>query len=109
MGLGYHELRFLDRYRTRRHPDLGDLVPATPKMADLDQPFGRGDDPVRGYVRGNFPRHSRWPGLDGLVSGADSEQLRHLAKLSKPADVGRVRSLDLFHGVSFILVHGIDS
>ena len=33
LGLGHHQLRFLDRYRTRRHTDLSDLVFASPKVA----------------------------------------------------------------------------
>ena len=33
----------------------------------------------------------------------------HLAAIPLAADVGRVRRLDLFHGVGAVLVHGIDS
>ena len=32
-----------------------------------------------------------------------------LAAIPFAADVGRVRGLDLFHGVGVVLVHGIDS
>src|SRR5215831_17229601 len=105
LGLGHHQLRFLDRYRTRRHTHLGDLVFASSKVAYVDQSFRGGDDAVCSNVRGNLPRHSRRPVLDGVVFGADTEQLGHLAKLSQRADVGRIRSLNLFYRLRSVLVH----
>src|SRR5262249_1354253 len=99
------QLRFLDRYRTRRHTHLSDLVFASSKVAYVDQSFRRGDDAVCGNVRGNFCRHSSRPVLDGVVFGAYSEQLGHLAKLSQRADVGRIRSLNLFYRLGSVLVH----
>jgi len=36
VGLGHHQLRFLDRYRTRRHAHIRDLIFAPPKMAYFD-------------------------------------------------------------------------
>src|SRR5262245_47266805 len=109
LGLGHHQLRFLDRYRTRRHTDLSDLVFASPKVAYVDQSFRRGDDAFRSNLRGDFPRHSRRPVLDGVVFGTDTEQLGHLAKLSQRAHVGRVCGLNLFYRVGSILVHGLGS
>src|SRR5262245_4047761 len=109
LGLGHHQLRFLDRYRTRRHTDLGDLVFASPKVAYVDQSFSRGDDAFCSNLRGDFPRHPRGPVLDGVVFGTDTEQLGHLAKLSQRADVGRVRGLNLFYRVGPILVHRLGS
>ena len=73
LGVGHHQLRFLDRYRSRRHSHFGDLVFASPKMAHLDQPFGRSDDAFRGHLRRDFPRHSRRPRLDGVVPRAGAE------------------------------------
>ena len=72
LGLGHHQLRFLDRYRTRRHTDLSDLVFASPKVAYVDQSFRRGDDAFCSYLRGDFPRHPRRPVLDGVVYGTDT-------------------------------------
>src|SRR5262245_57258583 len=107
LGLGHHQLRFLDRYRTRRHTHLSDLVFASSKVAYVDQSFRRGDDVVCGNVRGNFPRHPRWPVLDGVVFGAYTEQLGHLAKLSQRADVGRIRGLNIFYRLGSVLVHRV--
>ena len=44
LGLGHHQLRFLDRYRTRRHAHLRDSIFAPAKMAHVDQPFRGSDD-----------------------------------------------------------------
>src|SRR5207244_7465548 len=109
LGLGHYQLRFLDRYRTRRHTDLSDLVFASPKVAYVDQSFRRGDDAFCSYLRGDFPRHLRRPILDGVVHGTDTEQLGHLAKLSQRAHVGRVRCLDVFYCVGLVLVHWLGS
>ena len=54
LGVGHHELRLLDRYRPRRHADLGDFVPVPAEVADVDQPLGRSDDVVRRDVRGHL-------------------------------------------------------
>src|SRR5204862_5165130 len=109
LGLGHHQLRFLDRYRTRGHTDLRDLILASPKVAYVDQSFRGGNDAFCSYLRGDFPRHPRRPVLDGVVYGTDTEQLGHLAKLSQRADVGRVRGLDIFYRVGFVLVHRFGS
>jgi len=44
---------------------------APAKMAHVDQPLCGGNDAVCGDLRGDFPRHSRGPILDGVVYGAD--------------------------------------
>ena len=68
LGVGYHQLRVLDRYRSRRNADFGDFVPAPPKMAHVDQPRGGSDDALRGDLRGDFSRAftlaaSGWRGI----------------------------------------------
>ena len=73
LGVGHHQLRFLDRYRSRRHADFRDSVPAPAKMAHLDQPLGRSDDALRRYLRGDFPGRPRRSRLDGVVSRAVAE------------------------------------
>ena len=65
LGLGYHQLRFLDRYRSRRYTHFRDLVPAPAKMAHVHQPRRRSNDAFRGYLRDDFPRRARRSGLDG--------------------------------------------
>ena len=40
LGMGHHQLRFLDRNRTRRNIDLGHPFPYPPKVAHLHQPLG---------------------------------------------------------------------
>ena len=108
LGLGHHQFRFLDRYRTRRHSDFRDFVFASAKMAHLDQSLGGSDDALRGYLRGDFPGRARRPRLDGVVPRAVAEQLRHLAELPQPAALGRLRGLDLLLGFGALLVHRID-
>ena len=73
LGLGHHQLRFLDRYRPRRHSHLRDPVFAPAEMAHLDQPLGGSDDALRGHLRRDFPRHPRRPRLDGVVPRAGAE------------------------------------
>ncbi len=94
LGLADRQLRVLGRYRPRRHADFGDSVPVPPEVADLDQPLRRGDDDLRGDVRGHFPAHPRRPRL-GAPTGWSRfpNQMQHLAELPQPAAVGRVRGL----------------
>ena len=107
LGVGHHQLRFLDRYRSRRHAHFRDPVFAPPEMADLNQSLGRSDDALRGHLRRDFPRHSRRARLDGVVPRPGAERKCDLAELSQPAAVGRLRGLDLFHGLGPLLVHRI--
>ena len=44
LGMGYHQLRFLDRYRPRRNTDFRHSFSNTSEMADFGQPIGRSDD-----------------------------------------------------------------
>ena len=62
----------------------------------------------RGDLRRDFPRRARRARLDGVVSGAVAEQLRHLAKFPQPAALGRLCRLDLLHRFGVVLVHWID-
>ena len=52
VGVRHHQLRLVGRHRPRGHPDLGDLAPAQARLANVDQPLRRGDDPVRRRLRG---------------------------------------------------------
>ena len=55
LGLRHHQLRLVDRHRPRRHADLGDPAAAAAGLAHLDQPLRRGDDALRGGLRGHLP------------------------------------------------------
>ena len=57
LGLVHHQLRLLDRHRPRRHADLGRALPVPPAVAHRHQPRGRGDDALRGGLRGHLPDH----------------------------------------------------
>ena len=39
LGIRDHQLRLVDRYRPRRHADLGHSAAAEAGLADIDQPF----------------------------------------------------------------------
>ncbi len=52
MGFPDHQFRLVDRYRPRRNADLGDPAAFESEMANVDQPLCRGDDAVRGGLRG---------------------------------------------------------
>src|SRR5438067_7701731 len=105
MGLGYYELRFLDWYRSRRDTHLRDLVFAATEVAHVHQSLGRSDDAVCGDLRSHLSWRARRTCLDGVVSGAAPEQLRHLAELPQPSALGRVRRLDLLQRFGAVLVH----
>ena len=105
LGLGYHELCLLDRYRPRRHPDFRHLVPHPPEVAYFDQPGGRGHDPLCRGLRRHFPGGARRPHLDGLVPCSGAEFERHLAEFPQSVALGRLRGLDLFHGFRAFLVY----
>ena len=66
LGLRHHQLRLVDRHRPRRHADLGDSAAAPPGVAHLDQPLRRGDDAVRGGLRGHLPAAAHRPAVAGV-------------------------------------------
>ena len=107
--MGYHQLRFLDRNRTRRNIDLGHPFPYPPEVAHLHQPLGRSDDHLCRDLRGYLSRVPRRSRLDGLVSCPDSQCQRDLAKLSQPPSLGRFCGVHLLHGLPNILVPRPDS
>ena len=57
---------------------------------------------------GIFPGIPRRPRLDGVVPRPGPERQRDLAELPLPAALGRVRGLDLLHGLGALLVHRPD-
>src|SRR5437870_2811212 len=109
VGVGHREFRVVDRHRARGDADLGDLVFAAATVAHGGESRSRGDDDFRGDVRGDFSGDARGAGVVRLVAVPDPECEFDLAAVPLAADVGRVRGLDVFHGVGAFLVYGTDS
>src|SRR6185369_6344426 len=111
LGLGYYELRFLDRYRPRGHADFGHSVSVPAEVADIDQPFRRGHDAVRRDVRRYLPVVSYRPSVARVLLAVPDSQHRpeSVAELPQPADLGRVRGIDVLHRFSAVLVHWLGS
>ena len=98
LGLRDRQLRLVDRYRSRRHADLGDFVFAEPEVAHVDQPLCRSDDAVRGRLRGLVSADPHRASVDGVLHVPVPEHDGDLAAIPQPADLGRVRGFDLRHG-----------
>ena len=106
LGVRHHQLRLVDRHRPRRHADLGDSAAVPPAVAHVDQPLRRGDDAVRRRVRGDVPAAAHRPSVaGGLLAVPVSEHDGPVAAVPQPADLGRVRGVDLRHRVGAVLVH----
>ena len=108
-ALRHHQLRLVDRYRSRRHADLGDPAAVASEMADVDQPFRRSDDTVRRGLRRHVSAAAHWAPVAGLLAVPLSEHDGHLAAVPQPADVGRVCGFDLRDGFAAVLVRRSDS
>ena len=105
LGLRHHQLRLVDRHRPRGHADLRHPAAAAPGVAHLDQPLRRGHDAVRGVLRGLLPDLPHRPALARrLLAVPVPQHDGPLAELPQPAHLGRVRGLDLRHGVGALLV-----
>ena len=105
LGLRHHQLRLLGRHRPRRHAHLGHPVPLPAEVAHQHQPLGRGDDPLRGHVRGAVPAHPHGPPLAGLLDVPLPEHPRPaVGQLPLAAALGRVRHQHLLHRLAGVLV-----
>ena len=109
VGLGHHQLRLVDRHWPRGNAHFRDSLSAAPALAHSRQPRRRSDDDFHRHVRRHFSAHSHRAHLVWLVAVAVAQREQHLAAVPLAADVGRVRRLDLFHGVRALLVYGLDS
>ena len=67
------------------------------------------DDDFRGHLCLGLPWDSRRSCVGSLLDAPTPEPNGHVAKLSKPAALGRLRGIDLFHRVLDFLVHRFDS
>ena len=108
LGLRHPQLRLVDRHRPRRHADLGDPAAAAPAVAQLDQPLRRGDDDLRRRVRRPLPAAPHGPAVARLLAAPLPEHDGHVAELPQPADLGRLRRLDVRDGLAALLVRRHD-
>ena len=58
LGIRHRQLRVVDRYRPRRHADLGHSASVAAELAQLDQPLCRSDDVVCRGLRRDVPAAS---------------------------------------------------
>ena len=97
VGDVHHHLRVLDRYRPRRHADLGDPLPLPRALAHVDLPRRRGHDDLRGHDGRSVPAHPRRTHVVRVLPPAVPEPALPLAELPVAAGLGRVRDLDVPH------------
>ncbi len=84
------------------------LLLHAPEVADAHQPLLRGDDDLRGHVRGHVPALAHGPAVVLLLALPVPERRRRVAAVPQPADVGRVRGHDVLHRVAGVLVRRPD-
>src|SRR5205814_8092841 len=91
------------------HVDLGHPAASQARLAHLHQPFLSSHDAVRRSLRWYVSHPAPWTALARLLAVAVSQYDVAVATTAKPADLGRIRGVDIRHRVVPILVHGIDS
>ena len=108
LGLGHHQFRVLDRYRPRRHPDLRHSLTCCARRWRTS--INRSAEAMTIFAvmcAGIFPGihvgrvWMAWFLAPCLIRITD------LAEIPLPADVGRVRGLDLLHGLGPVLVYWV--
>src|SRR5579872_6077379 len=107
LGLGYHQFRVVDRYRSCGYPDLRDPAAVPAGMAYGGQPCRGGHDDLCGDLRRAIPDLAYGPGVDGLFRDALSQYPgAGMGELQLSAVVGRICGIDLFHRILIVLVYG---
>lgn len=76
MGLGYHQLRLVGWYWSRRNTHLRYPLVVSPGLENRCKPGGRSNDDICGYVCGPVPDLAHGPGLDGIFRTSLSEYKR---------------------------------
>ena len=76
------------------------------QLAHLDRPRGRGDDDLRGPAARRSSRSSTWagPGSPSGCSPTPTARGLALGELPLAARLGRLRDLDVLHGLAALLV-----
>ena len=106
LGLRDHQLRVVDRYRSRGNPDLGHPAAAEAIVAQLDQPLRGSHDAVRGGLRRYVPAAPHGPSVAGVLDVPVSQHDGGMATVPQPAGVGRVCGFDLRDDLGGVLVRG---
>ena len=109
LGLRHRQLRLVDRHRPRGHADFGHPAAVPAAMAHVDRAVRRGDDALRGCLRGHVPGAAHRAPVDRLLALPVPELDGPVAAVPQPADLGRVRGVDLRDGLGPVLVRGADS
>ena len=109
VGLRDYQLCVVDRYRPCRDADLGDSASVQAGLAQLDQPFRRGDDDFRGGLRRPVPADPRRTSVAGILAVPVSKHDELLAAVPLAAAVGRVRGFNVRDHLGGVLVHRNDS
>ena len=103
--MGYHQLRMVGGYRSRRNPDLRDPVAVPPGMENRGKPCSRSDDHLRSNVCGSVPDLAHGSCVECLLRTALPEYPGSaVGELQLPAPLGRIRDLYVFHRFIIILV-----
>src|ERR1700722_4790840 len=107
LGLGYHQLRLVGRYRSRRNADLRDPLAVPSGLAYRGQPGCGSHDHICGDVCGSIPDLAYGPGVAVLLYHALPQYAgAALAELQLATALGRICHLDILHRFPFVLVHG---
>ena len=103
--MGYHQLRMVGGYRSRRNPDLRDPVAVPSGLENGGKPCGRSDDHLRGNVRGSVSDLAHGSCVERLLRASLPEYpWSFVGELQLPAAVGRIRDLYVLHRFLIILV-----
>jgi hypothetical protein len=83
------------------------LYPVPAEVAHQREPLRGGHDDLRGHVRRHLPGDPHRPRLARLLALPAAQPDGDVAELPQPAALGRVRGLDLRHGLDALLVLGM--
>ena len=67
--MGYHQLRMVGRYWSRRYPYFSYLIIVPPEVENVYQPRCRSDDHLRGYLRGYVSTGAHGPVVVRILLG----------------------------------------
>ncbi len=106
VGVGYYQLRLLDRNRACRNTHFSDSLPLPAEVAYGDQSLGGGDDHLCGDLRGAVPAHPRRADLVCVLAHPVPQPNADVDELPLPARVGRLCCLDVLDRLADFLVLG---
>jgi len=110
VGLGYHQLRILGWYRSRRYANLRHPFAFPSEMENVHKPECGGDDNLCGTMCGSIPTVPHGTCVVGLLASTFAKRIWFaLGKLQLTALMGRIRDFYLPIGILTILVPRFDS